>query len=196
MPLAHAGWKRVSAADLAAVALLKPDYRNDWSEQARRHLRAFQRSGLHLELGTRNDVEIINRHSQVPRGLQVVFGNVVKRHLATQPETLDFLIAKTSDGTPCAAFVAGNCNEIKQSTYLIGCFDPAHAKHFPMIGLVDWWFQRSLERGLASVNFGDIVPSRPLPAFLEHGIGYSLFKTHFNIHRVHLPGSFWKITFR
>ncbi|KKW30831.1 MAG: hypothetical protein UY72_C0002G0006 [Candidatus Uhrbacteria bacterium GW2011_GWD2_52_7] len=196
MPTHFRGWKHISAPDLAAVTFLEADYAAKWSEQARRHLRTFRRSTLRLELGTLEDVDIVNKHSQVPRGLQDVFRNVVKRHLATQPNTLDFLIAKSHDGTPCAAFVAGNCDEIQQSTYLVGCFDPAFAKDFPMVGLVDWWFQRSLERGYRSVNFGDIVPPRPLPSFLEHGIGYSLFKTHFNIHRVNLPGCFWKIMLR
>ncbi len=192
-PQQYTGWKHVGASDLAAVTLLQDDYQTHWSGQARRHLRIFERSNLTLELGTLDEVDAIYRHSQVPRSMQAVFRNVVKRHLAIQPETVDMLIARAPDGTPCAAFIAGNCEEIKQSTYLVGCFHPAYAKHSPMFGLVDWWFRRSIERGYISVNFGDIVPPRPMPSFLERGIGYSLFKTHFDIHRVWLPGSYWKL---
>lgn len=186
------GWKRVSSHDLAAVSVLRDDYRAAWSEQARRHLRAFEKSGLHLALGTLADIDAIAPHSQVPKHMQTVFRNVVKRHLAVQPDTVDFLIARDQHDAPVAAFVAGNCDEILQSAYLLGGFHEDFAKHHPMVGLIDWWFRRSRERGYATVNFGDITPPNPLP-FIEHGIGYSVFKTHFGIHRVWLPGSFWKL---
>lgn len=192
MPTSHIGWTRVSASDLAAVAFLSSNYRSTWSEHARRHLRAFQKSELTLERGTVEDVERIYPHSSVPTHLQRVFLRHVKRRLEHQADTIDILVARQPDGIACAAFVAGNCEEIKQSTYLIGCFLPEAGRYQPMTGLVDWWFSRSLERGYATVNFGDIVPPIYLP-LLERGVGYSVFKTHFGIHRVWLPGSFWKI---
>lgn len=192
MPTKADGWRHLSSPDLAAVALLTTEYRATWSEHARRHLKLFERSGLTLKLGTIDDVKTIYPRSTVPRHLQTVFMRHVERRLAHQPETIDVLLAVTTDGAPCAAFVAGNCNEIRQSVYLLGCFLPEVGHHQPMTGLVDWWFARSLERGCVSVNFGDIVPRHTVP-LLEGGIGYSVFKTHFGIHRVWLPGSFWKV---
>ena len=193
MPARYDGWHRVSAHDLAAVAMVTPSYRDAWSEHGRRHLRHYEKSGLTLGFGTIDDVKRVYPRSTVPRHLQRVFLRNVEQRLAVQPETIDILVARYADGAPCAVFVAGNCDEIGQSVYLLGCFLPEFGRMQPMAGLIDWWFRRCLERGYRSVNFGDIVPPRALP-ILEGGIGYSIFKTHFGIHRVWLPGSFWKIT--
>lgn len=192
-PRKYEGWKYFSAPNCHAIALLRPgeDYRKRWSSHARRHFSTFKKSEVTLRLGTPKEVEIHVRPSQVPRNMQDVLVRLMHKHLAVHPQDVEVLIAE-HDGKVIASFIATNCDEIKQSNYLFGFFLPEYGKLQAMTGLVDWWFARSLERGYHSVTFGDIVPPLHLP--FDSAVGYSNFKTHFGVHRVWLPGSFWKIT--
>lgn len=131
-------------------------------------------------------------HSQVPKSLHPVFLTLATKHQEHHPADIEVLIATLND-QPVAGFVAGYCAEARESTYLVGCFTGEGGKTHAMPALVEFWFRRCLDRNLVHANFGDIVGPKPFP--LDDMIGYSNFKTHFNIHRVWMPGSRWNITF-
>lgn len=192
MPAAHHGWLHASIPHYDGIVFFtETPHTRSWSVHARRHLSLFKKSdGIVLENGTRDDFTKNIQYSQVPSFFHPVFIDLLNRHLAAHPETIDILVARCADGAVAACFVAGNCAEVGQSYYITGFFNPQYARTHAMIGLVDWWMTRSRERGLAAVNFGDMCGPRPLP--IDSAIGYSNFKTHFGVHRVWFPRGFWK----
>lgn len=196
-PSATANWHRLGIRHREAIVFLDEvdctNFARSWSSQARRHLVAFKKiSGVALRIGTLEDIEKNIVHSQVPDRLHEVFLNSVRKHLAVQPETIDILIAESVDDGVLGCFVAGNMEEIQQSYYITGFFKRGTEKKHAMVGLIEWWFRRTIERDYTTLNFGHITGPRPIPG-LEPGAGYSIFKTHFGVRRVWWPGSFWKI---
>ena len=130
--------------------------------------------------------------SQVPKSLQIALLRTLDKHLTVHPDTIDILIAE-KDGRAIACHVAGNCDEAGLSEYIIGAFHPDYKKENPMVGLVDWWYKRSLERGYKTLTFGHMEP--PATALPASGNGYSFFKTHFGVERIWFPKNRWKFTF-
>jgi hypothetical protein len=183
-------WRAFGPANTCAYAQVHPNYRNDWRQHARRHLKTFHKAGYQLRLGSRTEVESLLAVSQVPKGLHSMLLAMLDRHLAAHPDSIDMLIAE-KHGRALACLVAGNCAEIHMSEYLIGAFHPEAHKDSPMVGLVDWWYQRSLAQGLTAVSFGHMEPPHSFPFF--SGRGYSLFKTHFGIKRLWFPRPYWRI---
>ncbi len=177
-----------------AITLLSPDPTKLWSSQARRHLASAKKNpNIKLRLGTVDEIQKMMPHSQVPKYLHATFLDFAKRHVAAHPNDVEVLIATLND-QPIAGFIAGYCAEAKESSYLVGCFTGDGGKTHAMVALVAWWFERCADRGMVHANFGDIVGPHPFP--FDNMIGYSNFKTHFNIHRVWMPGSRWRIRFR
>ena len=175
-----------------AVTVLTPEPTKLWSSQARRHLSSAKKnSDLKLRYGTIDEMASMLPTSQVPKSLHQTFLDFAKRHIAVHPEDVEVLIATLND-QPVAGFIAGYCAEAKESSYLVGCFTGDGGKVHAMVALVAWWFERCAARDIVHANFGDIVGPHPFP--FDDFIGYSNFKTHFNIHRVWMPGSRWKIS--
>lgn len=185
------GWHRFGNVYTWAYAKLHPEYLKDWNQQARRHLKVFQKSGARLRLGTKADVEQVYAVSQVPKHMQKSMLDVLDKQLATHPETIDILVAEKS-GQAIACYVAGHCDEAKLSEYIIGAFHPHFAKDQAMVGLIDWWYQRALARGHESLTFGHMEAPGRLPA---SGDGYSVFKTNFGVQRWWLPINHWRVYF-
>ena len=194
-PKAQKGWLVFGPPYTTAYARLHADYRKDWRQHARRHLRDFEKSGCTLRLGTRTDVIELYKTSQVPKSLQIAMLKKLDLHAQSQPETVDILVAEKA-GQPIACLVAGNCDEIKMSEYIIGAFHPDFKKAQGMVGLVDWWYQRSLARGYPLVTFGHMEPAaaKRIPASIN-GNGYTLFKTHFSVMRMWFPRNRWRLLF-
>lgn len=190
-PRQRRGWMTFGRHYTSAYARLHERYLDDWHKHAKRHLKVFLKSGCTLRLGTRADVVALYQTSQVPKHLQRALLASLDSHLAAHPETIDILVAD-KEGRPIACHVAGNCDEARMSEYIIGAFHPDFKRHNPMVGLVDWWYRRSLERGYTMLTFGHMepAPSR-LPA---SGQGYSFFKTHFGVMRLWFPNNHWQIT--
>ncbi|MFA6018077.1 MAG: hypothetical protein WCT28_04340 [Patescibacteria group bacterium] len=187
------GFFPFSMNHLEAIAMVTPSASNDWSTQARRHLAATRKNtALKFRFGTINEIEKMLPTSQVPPSLHPVFLDLAKRHIVAHKQDVEVLIA-TIDENVIAGFVAGYCAEASESSYLVGCFTGDGGKTHAMVRLVAWWFERCLDRNIAHANFGDIVGPHPFP--FDDMIGYSNFKTHFNIHRVWLPGCQWRVTF-
>ncbi len=185
-------YRKFSMNHFEAIAVLGTNPTKRWSSQARRHLAATKKNPmLKLGFGTIADIETMLPSSQVPRSLHDTFLDFAKRHIAAHPQDIEVLIA-TLNGTVVAGFVAGYCAEARESSYLVGCFTGDGGKAHAMVALVAWWFERCAERGMLHANFGDIVGPRPFP--FDDMIGYSNFKTHFNIHRVWMPGGRWRVT--
>lgn len=189
-PAKTPGWVRFGQAYTCAYAKLHPDYSKDWRSHAKRYLKIFQRSGCTLRLGTKADVIQLYSNSQVPKSLQTTFLKVLDKHLGVHPDTIDILVVE-KHGTPIACYVTGNCDEAKMSEYIIGAFHPAYAKDHAMIGLVDWWYRRSLEKDYTTLTFGHMEP--PSRLGLASGNGYSFFKMHFGVTRIWLPKNHWQI---
>jgi hypothetical protein len=189
-PLQARPWQRFGPANTYAYAPLHADYLSEWRTHAKRHLKTFQKTACRLRLGTRTEVANLMAASQVPKGLQPMLMALLDRHLAAHPGTIDILIAE-KNGQPIACLVAGNCKDIKMSEYLIGAFHPGSKKDSAMVGLVDWWYRRSIETGCTMLSFGHMEPPHALPIF--SGNGYSFFKTHFGIRRLWFPGSYWRV---
>lgn len=186
----HPGWFRLGPSFGRAIATLHADFIAKWSSQARRHLKAFDKSGVILRLGTKQDLEQLYRVSQVPSSLQKIFLWLIANHLAAHPQDIDILVAEFQ-GQPIGCLVAGNCNELKESEYIAGAFHPDFTKHQAMTGLMQWWFARSQERGYTTVNLGLIDgPRNLLPTST---LGYSIFKTNFNVTRLWFPGNLWRV---
>ncbi len=163
-----------------------------WRNQAKRHLKIFQKqSDITLRLGRLDEIKTAYAKSNIPRSLQKVFIDLTLRHQAAHPETIEVLIADSLEHGIVACFVAGECQEASTSFYLLGFYLPEAKKSHAMVGLVNYWFERTREKQLKLCNFGDMCGPNPLP--FQSDIGYSLFKTHFGISRVHYPGSHWKI---
>lgn len=185
------GFFSFSMDHFEAVTVLTPEPTKLWSSQARRHLSSAKKNpNLQLRFGTIDEIADMLPTSQVPKSLHQTFLDFAKRHIAAHPEDVEVLIATLED-QPVAGFIAGYCAEAKESSYLVGCFTGDGGKVHAMVALVAWWFERCAARGMVHANFGDIVGPHPFP--FDDFIGYSNFKTHFNIHRVWMPGSRWKI---
>lgn len=191
-PRGQRGWIPFGKYYMSAYAHLHENYLHDWRSQAKRHLKDFQKSGATLRLGTKADVVALYPASQVPQTLQRAMLKVLDKHLAIHPETIDILVAE-KDGFPIACYVAGNCDEIKMSEYIIGAFHPDYKKIQPMVGLIDWWYRRSLARGYTLLTFGHMEPGKSRSPF--SGEGYSYFKTHFGVMRIWFPRNRWKFSF-
>lgn len=192
-PATSNGWKVFGRSYTAAYARLHDRYHNDWNNQAKRHLKNFKRTGCSLRLGTRHDVTSLYASSQVPKTIRLAMLKMLDKHLLAHPETIDILVAETA-GQAIACFVVGNCDEAGVSEYLIGAFDPAFKNLNAMVGLIDWWYKRSLELEYAWVTFGYIEP--PTRFRLHDGDGYSLFKTNFGVTRLWFPKNRWQIKFK
>lgn len=188
-PAKTPGWHRFGKTYTWAYAKLHPDYLQDWRSQAKRHLKDFKKSGCELRLGTKTDIEKLYTTSQVPSSIKKPMLGVLDKHLRVHPDSIDILVA-AKDGLPIACFVTGNCDEAKLSEYIIGAFHPDYTKAEPMVGLIDWWYRRSLERGYTTLTFGHMETPSLFPA---SGDGYSYFKTQFGIERRWLPINHWRL---
>ncbi len=185
-------YRKFSMNHFEAIAIIESNPSQHWSSQARRHLAATKKNpNLKLRIGTIDEIAKIMPDSQVPRSLHDTFLDFAKRHIAAHPQDIEVLIA-TLNGAVVAGFIAGYCTEARESSYLVGCFTGDGGKAHAMVALVAWWFERCAKRGMMHANFGDIVGPHPFP--FDDMIGYSNFKTHFNIHRVWMPGGRWCIT--
>lgn len=184
------GWLCLGRPYTCAYAKLHPDYRRDWRQHARRHLRVFQRSGCTLRLGSTAEVENLYQTSQVPKAMQSALLRILYQHLKTHPETIDILIAE-KNGQAIACLVAGNCQEANLSEYIIGAFHPHYKEHQAMVGLMDWWYQRSLSSGFSTLTFGHMETQTSYAPMA--GNGYSVFKTHFGVTRMWMPKNHWRL---
>ncbi|MEK7183065.1 MAG: hypothetical protein AAB776_00340 [Patescibacteria group bacterium] len=191
-PKPQAGWFIFGSNYTSAYAQLHENYLDDWRSHAQRHLKIFKKSGCTLRLGTKADVATLYTTSQVPKSLQVALLKTLDKHLAVHPDTIDILVAE-KNGRAIACHVAGNCDEAGLSEYIIGAFHPDYKKENPMVGLVDWWYKRSLERGYKTLTFGHMEP--PASKLPSTGNGYSFFKTHFGVERIWFPKNRWKFYF-
>lgn len=167
--------------------------RQNWSTHAKRHLKSFEKAGVTLRLGRFDELKKPYSKSKISRAMRQSLYRLTERHVKDHGETIDVLIAETKEDGILAAFVAGNCAEAKTSIYLLGFYLDGGKKTYAMTGLVNWWFERSREKGLALCNFGDMCGPKPLP--FSDDLGYSIFKTHFGIRRYALPRSHWRVTF-
>ncbi|MEI7740914.1 MAG: hypothetical protein WCJ29_00235 [bacterium] len=189
------GFARVTGARHKSVSwLTEGDFTKSWSEQARRHLKVFKKTpGIKLRLGTLEELLPAYIRSQVPMDMQDVFMAEVQRHQIAHPDAVDIMLAEHETMGIIAGFIGIHCDEAKYSLYLLGFFIPEASRMHPMLGLVEWWFTRSRERGLKACNFGVSVGPRSLP--FDPGNGYSLFKTHFGAQRIWMPGNYWRLGF-
>ena len=73
----------------------------------------------------------------------------------------------------------------------MGYFLHAGKKLQPMTGLIHAWLEDIQKKGYRSGNLGLILEKETSPK--NTWWGFSNFKTHFGITRVHLPGSYWKM---
>lgn len=197
IPVRHAlrprGYFSFGGKSTEAIAVIQPGLIHGWSQQAKRHLvLAKKQVDLAVRSGTFEEFVALLAVSQVPVSFHSIFEDLVARHLAAHAEDIEIRVA-VLDGTPVAVFVAAYCVAAGESVYLAGGFTPAGAYVQAMTLLVYDWFERCQSRGIERANFGSIVDARPLP--FDPSVGYSLFKTHFGIHRVHRPGSFWRLSF-
>jgi hypothetical protein len=191
-PKANSRWYVFGSNYTAAYAKLHTDYLHDWHTHAKRHLKQFSKTNCQLRLGTRDEVVSLYATSQVPKSLQAALLQTLDNHLAAHPDTISILIAE-KHGQPIACLVSGDCEEAKISEYVIGAFHPDFKKDHAMVGLVNWWYQRSLVKNYTTLTFGHIEPSRAAWLPLS-GNGYSFFKTHFGIERVWFPKNRWHLS--
>ncbi len=195
-PVHHDGWRAFGLSQKQGVTFLNgdADYRQSWSDHARRHLKIFTRSGAKLRLGTFDELK---KHARDCYLAEEVLEHTLEQTesvLIEHPSDVEILVAESATGEPLGFFVATTCDEVRQSYYIGGFYTAAGARVQAMTGLIDWWFARSIARGCASVNFGDM--SGPRTPWFDPAIGYSNFKTHFGIHRVWRPRTLWRIRFR
>lgn len=192
----HPGWRLFGFSQKQGVAFLQPggDFVRDWSDHARRHLKVFKKSGATLRLGT---LEEFVEHSAGCHLPEDILENTIEQATsvrAAHPEDIEILTAIDAAGVPLGFFIAAYCDEVKQSYYIGGYYTDAGERAQAMTGLVHWWFSRSLERNMVSVNFGDMCGPRAVS--FDPSAGYSNFKTHFGIHRVWRPRTLWKARLR
>ena len=192
----HDNWRGFGFSQKQGVAFLKTDvdFTRDWSAQARRQLKIFQRSGAQLRLGTLEEFVSSSARSYLPEAVLHHTIDQATTVRAEHPEDLEVLVAADAGGEALGFFIAAYCAEVAQSYYVGGCYTAAGARVHAITGLVNWWFERSIARGLASVNFGDMCGPRAIS--VDPSVGYSNFKTHFGIHRVWRPQTLWKIRVR
>ncbi len=184
-------FKRFGMDHHEAIAVVELGFETRWSTQAKRHLANTRKNkNLAVRFGTMDEAKKIVPKSQVPKNLHDTFLALSERHIKAHPADVEILIATLNDA-PVAAFVAAHCHAGSESSYLMGCFVPEGGKAHAMVALVKFWFDRCLTLSIRHANFGDIVGPHPFP--FNSFIGYSIFKTHFNIHRVWMPGSRWRI---
>lgn len=189
-------WRTMGVPRLHGIAYLEASGSVDarWSTQAKRHLKTFQKqSDVTIRFGRLDELHMPYARSKIAKGMKATLWQMTERHIAKHPETIDVLIAESKEHGIVAAFVAGNCDEAKTSVYLLGFYLNEGAKAQTMTGLVHTWIDRSRTKGYKACNFGDMCGPSPLP--FQKDRGYSIFKTHFGIHRVWLPKSYWKISF-
>jgi hypothetical protein len=196
-PLLRKEWRSFGVSRLHGIAEVPVEGKvdRDWGGHAKRHLKTFQKqTEVRLRLGQFEELREPYKKSHIKRAMKGSLWRLTERHVRDHPETIDVLIAETDRDGIVAGFVAGNCSEGSVSVYLFGFYLPEAKKSYPMTGLVAWWFERTRSKGLRYCNFGDMCGPTPLP--LSDSQGYSIFKTHFGVRRIHLPKSHWQITFR
>jgi hypothetical protein len=194
--IAKHGYSSFGAPRKHAIAEVPVDgpVEANWSTNARRHLKTFQKqTDVTIRLGTYDEIEQPYRRSSVPANMRASMCHLVDRHLKAHPESVEVLIAESKKHGIVAGFIAGNCAEASSSFYLLGFYLPTARESQAMTGLIHHWFERTRSSGLKLCNFGDICGPNPLP--LQSDRGYSIFKTHFGVRRVSYPGRHWKISF-
>lgn len=192
----HHGWINFGVTRRQAIAVVPTEgaVEQHWSGHAKRHLKVFQKqTDITLRLGELEELRQPYAKSHIGRSMRNALWDMTERHVKAHQETVDVLIAESKTDGIMAGFVAGNCAEARSSIYLLGFYLPPAAKTYAKTGLVKWWFERTREKQLAYCNFGDICGAKP--SIFDSSRGYSLFKTHFGINRVHLPRSYWRVSF-
>ncbi|MFH0928155.1 MAG: hypothetical protein V1821_01640 [bacterium] len=187
------GWGALGEVRCRSISWLKPqtDYREEWGASTRRQLRIFERSGLKVRRGNFEEVSGKYHLSQVPKDLQGIFLNEISAHLRAHPKLVEVLVAESATLGVVAGMINVYCPELKHSRYLVGFFLPEAAAYCPMVGLVDYWFKRTLEKGYIACDFGIICGPKFWPG--NRMLGYSIFKTRFRPERIWIPKTWWRL---
>lgn len=185
-------WIPLNNYSYHGIAYIAPniDITTTWSTHAKRHLKTFQTRECSVHKGTYEDLRADMLRSQVPRYMSASLARTIAHRLTIDPETIDIFIAKNKEGKNIACFVAANDEESKESMYLMGYFLPEAAKLQPMTGLVHHWLTLLNKRGYHAGNFGHMIG--PHVSRRDSWWGFSNFKTHFGVTRVHIPSGYWK----
>lgn len=170
------------------------NYQQNWSNHVRRHQKKWQKQNQYelVEVDGLTFIKAYRDSKVLDFIIREGFVRVIKYHLKTHPENLIFIAAKNKENKKIMAGLAViNYPDISLSTHLISFINHEAKKTSVGVGLIDYWFQLSLQNKIRFLNFG-IVWKKGDPRSWQ---GYSNFKKQFGLHLINYPRPFFKIIF-
>lgn len=172
----HRDWLYLSSQ--YGVKELKNNYWEEWSNHAKRHRRKWLRDEQYEIVSTDLETFTIayNKTNKVGAIMRKSFIKTLKLHLQEHPQDVGLYVARRKDDQQIIGGLAViDYPDISETTHAISFIDRSGLKTSVGTGLIDYWYQVSLEKGWRFVNFG-LVWKRGDP----HGWrGYSKFKKQF-----------------
>lgn len=171
-----------------SVNHLTPDYRKAWNDRARRALKKWEKSwGYIRSVDAETFVEAF-QSTRVKHWFKSDYIRNYKRIRAYAPEQVRQWLAYSPDGTPVAGLAC--LDYLGNHTVHFVAFTSREA--YPIqagTGLIDTWFQESLDRGIEYLTFDQLRnPHGP-----KDQRGYTEFKENFIEHRLSFPKAYFQI---
>ncbi len=173
---------------LEGFSEVRPEYWIGWSESARR----YRKKWLTQYLDTRYMLERVDYEtfekaylgSSVARTSGGDSIHTTRNMEIRNPRAMEYIVARRIPEQTIAAGIALIHSPSTGNSYYAAGFYLDSAKHDPvMTGLIDYWYQLSLERGFRFLHFGEFwKPGSPKAAR-----GYSAFKAKFGLSYILYP---------
>jgi hypothetical protein len=192
-----AGWRTdfMEQLGMKAYTFLKPNYWEDWDEQARRQRRKYlKQNDYYIEAISASDfVDFYAcQKLNISNILKDVYVKSLKWKIKYAPESLKCFVARAkSDKQIIAGLVALEFQNPGISVHYIAFHLPLGREFGAGYGLIDYWYDWGLKRGIKILDFDNVNNLEHKPADWE---GFSQFKRHFRLNYVKLPRLLLKIT--
>ncbi len=184
------GWWRAwsdMSVRMTGIATLAPGYEAAWSPHARRHAAQWRKRVAvgEWEIVEPSAEQFLQAHaaSRQDVALRLSFATILKEKIRSHGGRVRLIAARRPGGVIEAGLAVIDVPEIVQSIHLMSFLHRGAEKSSAGVGLIDRWFQTSLERGVRFLDFGLFwAPGDP-----RSWRGFSRFKSQFGVHLIRYP---------
>lgn len=164
------------------LAIVGPDYRQKWSQMARRNLKKFQAALVDIQIVPAETFIGGLRPSTLKPSLQEGFISMINN---IDRGSLEFIVAQ-KDGNIVGGLALVNYANI--SAHFVAYLTQDGQVLQAGVGLMDWWYEYALARQIKYLNFGNIRQKWEPRSWQ----GYSDFKRKFIDKEIRLTNGWWR----